>query len=218
MMMKKKSVLNKFYSTIGKRMIDILASIGILFLCSPFLIIILVLQLIFHKGKIFFKQQRPGYKGKLFYMLKFKTMNDAADADGNLLTDVKRLTPWGNLLRKTSLDELPQLFNILKGEMTLVGPRPLLVEYLQRYTERQMRRHDVKPGVTGWAQINGRNSISWDQKFELDIWYTEHISFWLDVKILFRTVRKVLFAEEINHTGHATMPVYKGVQYDDEKE
>lgn len=216
--MKNKTFINRLYLGFGKRLIDIAASFVLLIIFSPFIIVIVLLQLYFHKGKVFFKQQRPGYKGRLFYMRKFKTMNDAVDTDGTLLPDIKRLTPWGNLLRKTSLDELPQLWNILKGDMTLVGPRPLLIEYLDRYTERQMRRHDVPPGVTGWAQVNGRNAISWDQKFELDVWYTEHVSFWLDVKILFRTVRKVLFAEEINHTGHATMPVYKGVQYDDEKE
>jgi sugar transferase EpsL len=208
--MKNQTFINRLYLGFGKRVIDIAASLVLLFIFSPFILVIVLLQLYFHKGRIFFKQQRPGYQGLLFFMRKFKTMNDAVDEDGNLLPDIKRLTPWGNLLRKTSMDELPQLWNILKGDMTLVGPRPLLVEYLERYTPRQMRRHDVKPGVTGWAQVNGRNAISWDQKFELDVWYTEHVSFWLDVKIIFKTIRKVLMAEEINHTGHATMPVFKG--------
>lgn len=214
--MQQKSLINRMYVSFGKRMMDVTASFVLLLFFSPFILVIVLLQLYFHKGRIFFKQQRPGYKGQLFYIRKFKTMNDAMDDQGRLLPDVKRLTPWGNLLRKTSLDELPQLWNIFTGDMSLVGPRPLLVEYLDRYSPRQMRRHDVKPGVTGWAQINGRNAISWDQKFELDVWYTEHVSFWLDLKILLRTVRKVVMAEEINHTGHATMPVFKGVQYDDE--
>lgn len=195
-------------------MLDVVASFCALVVLSPVFLLVLVLQLFFHKGKIWFRQQRPGYQGRLFYILKFKTMSDTVDAQGQLLPDVQRLTSWGSFLRKTSLDELPQLINILKGEMSLVGPRPLLTEYLTRYNERQKRRHDVRPGVTGWAQVNGRNAISWEQKFELDVWYTEHVSLWLDLKILLRTVKKVLWAEEVNHTGHATMPVFQGNQYD----
>ncbi len=137
-------------------------------------------------------------------------MSDEVDSNGQLLPDVKRLTVWGSFLRKTSLDELPQLINILKGDMSLVGPRPLLVEYLSRYNERQKIRHFVRPGITGWAQVNGRNAISWDQKFELDIWYVEQLSFWLDIKILFKTLHKVFIAEKISHQGHATMPNFKG--------
>jgi len=208
------SIPNRIYRSFGKRLLDIVASLFALLMFSPVILLVLILQLFFHKGKIWFRQQRPGYKGRLFYILKFKTMSDSVDANGNLLPDVQRLTPWGQFLRKTSLDELPQLLNILKGDMSLVGPRPLLIEYLERYNERQKRRHDVRPGVTGWAQINGRNAISWDQKFELDVWYTEHMSLWLDLKILLRTVKKVLWAEEVNHTGHATMPVFKGNNYD----
>ena len=208
------SIPNRIYRSFGKRLLDIVASLFALLMFSPVILLVLILQLFFHKGKIWFRQQRPGYKGRLFYILKFKTMSDSVDANGNLLPDVQRLTPWGQFLRKTSLDELPQLLNILKGDMSLVGPRPLLIEYLERYNERQKRRHDVRPGVTGWAQINGRNDISWDQKFELDVWYTEHMSLWLDLKILLRTVKKVLWAEEVNHTGHATMPVFKGNNYD----
>lgn len=214
--MKPLTIYNRMYKQFLKRLIDLSASIVLLLLFSPVMFLIIILQLFFHKGKLFFKQQRPGYKGQLFFILKFKTMSDSLDENGNLLPDVKRLTPWGSFLRKTSLDELPQLINIVKGEMSLVGPRPLLTEYLSLYNERQKRRHDVRPGVTGWAQINGRNAISWDQKFELDIWYVEHLSLWLDIKILFRTLKKVLWAEEVNHTGHATMPVFKGNDYEHE--
>jgi len=201
------------YKIIFKRLIDFIASLLALIVFSPVMLFIMLFQIFFHKGKVWFRQERPGYKGKLFYILKFKTMSDTRDENGELLPDVKRLTPWGNFLRKSSLDELPQLINILKGEMSLVGPRPLLTEYLTRYNERQMRRHDVRPGITGWAQVNGRNAISWDQKFELDVWYTEKMSLWLDIRILFKTLRKVLGSQEINHTGHATMPVFKGNHY-----
>lgn len=210
------SFTNRLYRRFGKRVLDVVASFCALVVLSPVFLLVLVLQLFFHKGKIWFRQQRPGYQGRLFYILKFKTMSDTVDAQGQLLPDVQRLTSWGSFLRKTSLDELPQLINILKGEMSLVGPRPLLTEYLTRYNERQKRRHDVRPGVTGWAQVNGRNAISWEQKFELDVWYTEHMSLWLDLKILLRTVKKVLWAEEVNHTGHATMPVFQGNQYDND--
>lgn len=211
--MKNSTFWNRCYRRCFKRTIDIAASLLLLVLFSPVLLLVAFLQLFMHKGKIWFCQQRPGYKGRLFYIVKFKTMSDSRDANGQLLPDVKRLTPWGSFLRKTSLDELPQLINILKGEMSLVGPRPLLVEYLDRYTDYQRRRHNVRPGVTGWAQVNGRNAISWEQKFELDVWYTEHVSFWLDIRILLRTVRKVFRTQEINHTGHATMPVFKGSDY-----
>jgi undecaprenyl phosphate N,N'-diacetylbacillosamine 1-phosphate transferase len=202
-----------FYKHFFKRFIDLTGSLIALMVFSPVLLIIIILQLYFHKGKIWFRQQRPGKRGKLFYILKFKTMSDEVDEQGKLLPDVMRLTKWGNFLRKSSIDELPQLINILKGEMSLVGPRPLLVEYLKRYNDRQRKRHDVKPGVTGWAQVNGRNAISWDQKFELDVWYTENISLWLDIKILFKTLHKVLRSKEISHTGHATMPVFKGNEH-----
>ena len=205
------------YKHFFKRLIDFIASLLALIVFSPVMLVIILLQLFFHNGKVWFRQQRPGYKGKLFYILKFKTMSDTRDEHGELLPDVKRLTPWGNFLRKSSLDELPQLINILKGEMSMVGPRPLLTEYLTRYNERQKRRHNVRPGITGWAQVNGRNAIAWDQKFELDVWYTEHVSLWLDIRILFKTVRKVLGSQEISHTGHATMPVFKGNHYNDEK-
>ncbi|MFY7880106.1 MAG: sugar transferase [Lacibacter sp.] len=208
--MKQQKYLNQLYRVGLKRCLDIAASFILLVVFSPILLLITILQLFFHKGKVLFRQQRPGYREKLFYILKFKTMSDEVDSNGQLLPDVKRLTVWGSFLRKTSLDELPQLINILKGDMSLVGPRPLLVEYLSRYNERQKIRHFVRPGITGWAQVNGRNAISWDQKFELDIWYVEQLSFWLDIKILFKTLHKVFIAEKISHQGHATMPNFKG--------
>lgn len=201
---------NIFYKKIGKRLFDIFISIILLSLFAPLLFILLLLQPIFFNGRIFFMQQRPGLNEKIFNIYKFKTMKDEYDNTGKLLPDVKRMTKWGSLLRKFSLDELPQIYNILLGDMSLVGPRPLLKEYLSLYNERQRKRHDVKPGITGWAQVNGRNAISWDQKFELDIWYAENLSFWLDVKILFKTFKKVVFRENINHNGESTMPFFKG--------
>jgi undecaprenyl phosphate N,N'-diacetylbacillosamine 1-phosphate transferase len=203
-------LINKVYRNLLKRIIDFIAAFLLLVLFSPVMLLIILMQLLMHKGKIFFRQRRPGYQEKLFYILKFKTMSDSVDEHGVLLPDVKRLTPWGSFLRKTSLDELPQLINILKGDMSMVGPRPLLTEYLPLYNERQKKRHSIRPGVTGWAQVNGRNAISWDQKFELDIWYAEHVSLWMDVKILLRTLKKVIAAEAVNHTGHATMPNFTG--------
>jgi sugar transferase EpsL len=207
---KLQNLLNQLYRRVLKRCLDIAASSILLVVFSPIMLLITILQLFFHKGQVLFKQQRPGYHEKLFYILKFKTMSDAVDANGKLLPDVKRLTAWGSFLRKSSLDELPQLINILKGDMSLIGPRPLLVEYLGRYDDRQKMRHHTRPGVTGWAQVNGRNAISWEQKFELDIWYVEHLSFWLDVRILLKTVHKVILADKISHQGHATMPNFKG--------
>jgi len=157
-----------------------------------------------------FKQPRPGLDSKIFQMYKFRSMNNAKDVDGNLLPDSQRLTKFGRYLRKTSIDELPSLWSVLIGKMSLVGPRPLLVEYLPLYSKEQARRHDVKPGITGWAQINGRNAISWQQKFELDIWYTENQSIWLDIKILFLTVKKVFSQADINAEGEATMSKFTG--------
>lgn len=161
-------------------------------------------------GPILFKQQRPGYKGRPFYVYKFRTMTDERDADGQLLPDNQRLPTFGKQLRRTSLDELPQLFNVLKGELSFVGPRPLLMEYLSLYSPEQMRRHDVKPGITGWAQVNGRNAISWDEKFKLDLWYVEHQSFWIDLKILWMTAVKVFKRDGVAAEGHATMPRFTG--------
>ena len=159
---------------------------------------------------ILFKQQRPGLHGKPFYLYKFRTMTDERDENGELLPDHLRLTPFGQFLRKYSLDELPQLFNVLKGDISLVGPRPLLMEYLELYTPEQARRHEVKPGITGWAQVNGRNAISWEEKFKLDVWYVDNRTFWLDIKILFLTVIKVLKKEGINQSEYVTMEKFVG--------
>jgi sugar transferase EpsL len=161
---------------------------------------------------VFFKQQRPGLHGKPFYMFKFRTMTNACDGDGCLLPDCDRLTPLGRFLRSTSLDELPELFNVLKGDMSLVGPRPLLMQYLDRYTPEQYRRHEVRPGVTGWAQVNGRNALSWEEKFEMDVWYVENRSFWLDLKILWMTLLKVVRREGISGDGCETMTEFEGTR------
>jgi sugar transferase EpsL len=161
---------------------------------------------------VLFKQQRPGLHGKPFYLYKFRTMTEERDENGELLPDHLRLTPFGQFLRKYSLDELPQLFNVLKGDISLVGPRPLLMEYLELYTPEQARRHEVKPGITGWAQVNGRNAISWEEKFKLDVWYVDNRSFWLDLRILFLTVIKVFKLEGINHAGHVTMKKFTGTK------
>jgi len=200
-----------------KRLIDILAtSIGLLVL-SPLLTFIAVVVYIKMGGPVFFRQQRPGLHGKPFTLLKFRTMTDERGPDGALLPNEDRLTPFGRFLRRTSLDELPELLNVLKGDMSLVGPRPLLMKYLDRYSAEQERRHEVKPGITGWAQINGRNAISWEEKFSLDIWYVDNVSLWLDFKILFLTIWKVLRREGISHDGYACMPEFKG-QLVEEKE
>lgn len=164
---------------------------------------------------LFFKQPRPGLEGKVFNIHKFRTMTNECDSNGVLLSDSKRLTQFGKFLRSTSLDELPSLWNVLKGDMNLVGPRPLLVGYLPLYSTQQARRHEVKPGITGWAQINGRNAISWDEKFDLDLWYIDHQSIWLDIKILFLTVKKVLFWDGISARGEATVKFFKGNQEND---
>lgn len=159
---------------------------------------------------VMFRQQRPGLNGRVFEMIKFRTMTDERDADGQLLPDAQRLTPFGQFLRSSSLDELPELWNVIKGDMSLVGPRPLLVEYLPLYTLDQARRHELQPGITGWAQVNGRNALSWDEKFKLDVWYVDNRSFWLDVKILWLTVKKVLVREGVSAAGEATMSRFRG--------
>ena len=169
-----------------------------------------ILLKITNKGNAFFIQNRPGKNGKIFKIIKFKTMTDAKDTNGNLLSDNERLTAIGTFVRKTSLDEIPQLINVLKGDMSLIGPRPLLTDYLHLYNDFQNRRHEVKPGITGWAQVNGRNAISWDKKFELDVYYVEHLSFWLDLKILFLTLKKVIIREGINAEDSATMEPFQG--------
>lgn len=163
-----------------------------------------------NSGKPFFYQRRPGKHGRIFSILKFKTMNDKRGPDGELLSDAERLTPVGSFVRKTSLDELPQLVNVLKGDMSLIGPRPLLIEYLPRYNERQARRHEVRPGITGWAQVNGRNRLDWPTRFEMDVWYVEHLSFWLDLKIVWMTIHKVFRAADINSATAATMEKFMG--------
>ena len=198
------------YTRFLKPFFDKLSALLVLVLVSPILFIVLVILAISNKGHIWFTQTRPGKNGKLFDVIKFKTMTDQRDAVGNLLPDEKRLTPIGRFIRKTSLDELPQLVNVIIGNMSIVGPRPLLVEYLALYNAQQQRRHEVKPGITGWAQVNGRNTVAWKERFELDVWYVEHISFWVDVKILLQTVNKVFRAEGINSANAATMERFRG--------
>jgi len=187
----------------------IIALIGFILL-SPLFFIVLLLLMINNQGKPFFFQKRPGKDGIIFKVIKFKTMNEKKDANGELLPDADRLTKLGVFVRKTSLDELPQLLNVLKGDMSLIGPRPLLPEYLPLYNSKQKKRHDVKPGITGWAQINGRNAISWEQKFEYDVWYVENRSFFLDLKIFLRTFVKVFRSEGINTQNEATTVKFKG--------
>lgn len=193
-----------------KSLIDILISLIIFVIVLPVLIIVTFLLFFTNQGKPFFIQLRPGKNGELFKIIKFKTMNDKKDSNGKLLPDVDRLTKIGKLVRKTSLDEIPQLFNVLKGEMSLIGPRPLLPEYLPLYDEFQKRRHEVKPGITGWAQVNGRNAISWTQKFEYDVWYVENINFMLDLKIFFLTLKKVFKREGISAENSVSAEVFKG--------
>lgn len=193
-----------------KRVLDILgAGIGLLLL-SPVLLVVSLLILRQMGRPVFFRQIRPGLHGRPFGMIKFRTMRDALDAEGNPLPDSERLTPLGRFLRSSSLDELPELWNVLRGEMSLVGPRPLLMEYLPLYSPFQTRRHEVRPGVTGWAQVNGRNAITWDEKFALDIWYVDNQSLWLDLRIIGLTIRKVLTREGISAAGEATMPKFEG--------
>ncbi len=198
------------YKTLTKPSLDHLCALIALLLLSPVFLLVTLALTIANNGKPFFIQARPGKKGRIFNIIKFKTMTDAKDAQGDLLPDAERLTGVGKFVRKTSLDELPQLLNVLKGDMSFVGPRPLLPEYLPLYNEEQRKRHDVKPGITGWAQVNGRNAISWEQKFALDVWYVEHQSFVLDLKILFLTIKKVFVSEGINTTGQATTERFKG--------
>lgn len=193
-----------------KRLFDLTAAATALLLLSP------VIALVAWKVRknlgapVLFRQQRPGRDGKPFEMIKFRTMRDAVDAQGNVLPDAQRMTPFGSFLRASSLDELPELWNVLKGEMSLVGPRPLLLEYLPLYSPEQYRRHDVRPGVTGWAQINGRNALSWEEKFKLDVWYVDNRNFWLDLKILLLTVKKVVKKDGISGDGEVTMSKFTG--------
>lgn len=199
------------YKKLAKPVFDLfIALVACLMALLPCLVIVCVLRLAHGKGGVFFTQFRPGKNEVIFKLRKFKTMNDRRDVDGNLLPDAERLTAIGKFIRKTSLDELPQLWNVLKGDMSLVGPRPLLVQYLSLYTEEQKRRHLVKPGITGWAQVNGRNAISWEEKFKLDIWYVENVSFLLDLKIIMLTLKKVLIREGISAQGQATISAFNG--------
>ena len=198
------------YKHFLKRIIDLIIALLLLALLSPVILLIMILLPVATGGSPFFFQARPGKNGKLFRLVKFKSMNEKKDASGNLLPDAERFTVMGLFLRKTSLDELPQLLNVVKGDMSLVGPRPLLVEYLPLYSNFQARRHEVLPGITGWAQVNGRNAIGWKEKFEYDVWYIDHISFALDLKILLRTVKKVFRKEGVNSATHVTMEKFSG--------
>jgi lipopolysaccharide/colanic/teichoic acid biosynthesis glycosyltransferase len=198
------------YRQFFKPLIDKTVALLLLLITLPITVIVTLLLSIYNDGKPFFFQLRPGLSGRIFRIVKFKTMNDKRYSDGNLLSDAERLTSVGKFVRKTSLDELPQLINVLKGDMSLVGPRPLLVDYLPLYNQHQIRRHEVKPGITGWAQINGRNTISWQQKFDYDIYYVENLSFLLDIKILLMTVLKVFKSEGINSNQSTTMERFKG--------
>jgi lipopolysaccharide/colanic/teichoic acid biosynthesis glycosyltransferase len=195
---------------LAKRVIDIFGAVCGLFLCLPLFIIIALLVRIDSSGPVLFRQERPGLHGIPFVIYKFRTMKEIYDDDGLLLSDEQRLARLGRFLRTTSIDELPELINVLKGDMSLVGPRPLLMEYLDRYTQEQARRHEVKPGITGYAQINGRNTLTWEDKFKLDVWYVDNYSLWLDIKILWMTFIKVLRREGISADGHATMPKFMG--------
>ncbi len=198
-----------------KRIFDFICALLLLIIFIPVLVIIMF-AINFKMGSpVFIKQLRPGYQGKLFYLYKFRTMTEEVDKYGKLLDDQQRITPLGLWLRKYSLDELPQLINVLKGDISFVGPRPLLVKYLNRYTPEQYRRHEVKPGITGWAQVNGRNALTWEDKFSLDLWYVDNYNFWLDLKILWLTLVKVVKSEGISQDGWATMPEFLGYDNDD---
>lgn len=198
------------YQRFFKRIIDVVLASLVLMAFSPLFIMVWLVLFIANNGKAFFYQLRPGKDEKIFKIVKFKSMNDKKGPDGKLLPDAERITKFGNFVRKSSLDELPQLWNVLKGDMSLIGPRPLLPSYLSRYNEEQRKRHKVKPGITGWAQVNGRNAISWDKKFEYDVWYVNHISFALDVKIVFMTLQKVFKGADISAANHATMQTFMG--------
>lgn len=198
------------YRSLIKPFLDSLTALIILVIASPVLVLVIVLLAIVNKGSVWFMQERPGKDGKLFHVIKFKTMNDQRNEKGELLSDEQRLTWIGTIIRKTSLDELPQLINVLKGDMSMVGPRPLLTEYLPLYSEEQRRRHEVKPGITGWAQVNGRNTVEWKRRFEYDVYYVDHQSFWFDLKILLLTILKVFKAEGISSGTSVTMEKFRG--------
>ena len=204
--------MNRLYQKLGKRAFDLAVALPALILASP-LIAIVALIARWRLGKpVIFRQERPGRHGQPFALYKFRTMTNARDSAGNLLPDAERLPPFGVFLRRASLDELPQLWNVVRGDMSLVGPRPLMMRYLERYTSEQFRRHERLPGITGWAQVNGRNDISWERKFELDVWYVDHCGFWLDLKILWLTVLKTVLGVGVSATGHATMHEFEGTK------
>ncbi|SHE34873.1 Sugar transferase involved in LPS biosynthesis (colanic, teichoic acid) [Fodinibius roseus] len=203
-------MVKMFYREYGKRFLDLLGAALILAVTLPLFLLISILLFIQNRGNVFFYQRRPGYQEKPFYIIKFKTMTDKRDAEGNLLPDMDRITMMGGWIRKLSLDELPQLINVLKGDMSLIGPRPLLFKYIPLYSEEQRRRHEVKPGITGWAQVNGRNAISWEEKFALDLFYVENISFALDLKIVWLTIIKIIKREGINQSDARPMQPFEG--------
>ena len=199
------------YKLFFKRLIDLFFAFAVLICLSPLLLVVTVwLHFANHGAGAFFFQERPGKDGRIFKIVKFKTMTDERDENGNLLPDEARLTKVGRFVRSTSIDELPQILNVLKGDMSLIGPRPLLVQYLPLYSPEQARRHEVRPGISGWAQCHGRNAISWTERFKLDVWYVDHVSFWTDVKVVWITLMKVLKRSDINEAGHATMEAFNG--------
>jgi sugar transferase EpsL len=203
--------MNGRLSYVSKRILDLTVSISAVILLSPLTLLVALVVRLMLGSPVLFRQQRPGLNGKPFTLYKFRTMTDARDPQGNLLADAKRLTRLGRFLRSTSMDELPELYNVIKGDMSIVGPRPLLMKYLNRYTTEQMRRHEVKPGITGWAQVNGRNVLTWEDKFRLDVWYVDHQSLWLDLKIIAITVWKIFKREGISQPGQVTAEEFKGV-------
>ncbi|MDX1628076.1 MAG: sugar transferase [Fulvivirga sp.] len=198
------------YRNLIKPFFDILTALILMLILSPIILLLIIVLSIEHKGSPFFIQPRPGYKGEVFHLIKFKTMNNKTDGSGNLLDDKYRLTSIGKFVRKYSLDELPQFINVIKGELSLVGPRPLLMKYLSLYNNYQKRRHEVRPGITGWAQVNGRNNVTWSQRFKHDIWYVDHQSFNLDIKIIFKTILWVIKGKDVSKDGYATMEEFKG--------
>jgi len=203
-------MLTIIYKRFFKLLFDVIIGLLAFIILSPVFLLVIILLLIFNDGNVFFFQARPGLNGKIFKIVKFKTMNDRCDSSGELLPDAERLTALGKFIRKTSLDEIPQLLNVIKGDMSLVGPRPLLIEYLPLYNNIQQKRHEVRPGITGWAQVNGRNAISWEKKFEYDVWYVTNISFLFDIKILFLTIKKILKPEGVSSATSATMEKFTG--------
>lgn len=202
----------RLYRHWGKRFLDFVLTVPALIMLAPVIAVIALLVRLNLGSPVIYRQKRPGLHGNVFTFYKFRTMKDDRDVQRNFLPDEKRLTSFGEFLRRTSLDELPGLWNVLKGDMSLVGPRPLLVEYLDRYTPEQAKRHEVSPGITGWAQVNGRNAISWEEKFKYDVWYVDNLSFWLDLKIIGMTIWKILNREGINQPGQATMEEFKGTE------